>query len=72
MGTVSASGVYTAPSTIATTQIVVVTATSNANPSQTATASIQLATPADDSLAVTGTANGVNHRVAVPMTLVSN
>jgi subtilase family serine protease len=72
MGTVSASGVYTAPSTIATTQAVVVTATSNANPSQTATASIQLATPADDSLAVTGTANGVNHRVAVPMTLVSN
>ena len=46
VGSISASGLYTAPASIASTQTVTVTATSHANASKTASASITLTPPA--------------------------
>jgi subtilisin family serine protease len=46
VGTISSSGLYTAPATIATTQTVVVKATSNADSTKSASAAITLQPPA--------------------------
>jgi hypothetical protein len=46
VGSISSSGVYTAPASIASAQTVTVTATSSANPAKTGTATITLTPPA--------------------------
>ena len=56
MGSLSATGIYTAPTSIATSQTVTVTATSKADPSKTASASVVLlASPATLVLTPVGT-----------------
>jgi len=54
-GTVSPSGLYTAPASIATSQTVIVQGTSSADPTKTATASITLTPPLVTSVSRVGT-----------------
>ena len=59
LGTVSASGLYTAPATIAKQQTVTLTATSTSDATQFATAIITLNSPVASSWSLAGSAGGV-------------
>jgi subtilase family serine protease len=68
LGTISA-GVYTAPSTFSANQSVTVTATSVADPSKQASATILLLPQEAGVIQVTGSLNGISHAVGISLTV---
>ena len=63
----SASGVYTAPATFSASQSVTVMATSVADPSKQASATILLVPPESGAIQVTGSMNGMSHTVGISL-----
>ena len=63
----SAIGLYAAPSTFSPNQSVTVTATSIADPSKQASATILLLPPEAGSIQVTGSMNGLSHTVGISL-----
>lgn len=67
LGSISANGVYAAPSTFSPNQSLTVTATSIADPSKQASANILLVPSEAGAIQVTGSVGGLSHTVAISL-----